>query len=88
MKLYCISKDPSDDARCVVCLTGAVDSFTSVDLFAEKTRGTERMSCHDDETGPEKLGDITLEWIEQLETYQSFATMLIIWGAIKSAYSC
>lgn len=69
MKLYCISKDPSDDARCVVCLTGAVDTFTTVDPFAEKTRGTKRMSCLDDETGPEKLGDITLEWIEQLETY-------------------
>ena len=88
LKLYCVSQNPSDDAICVVYITGAVDAFTTVDLFSEKTKGTDRMFCLDAETGPEQLRDVTMKWMDQPETELSFAATLIIWGAIKDAYSC
>jgi hypothetical protein len=88
LKLYCVSQNPSDDAICVVYITGAVDAFTTVDLFSEKTKGTNRMFCLGDETGPEQLRDVTMKWMDRPETDLSFAATLIIWGAIKDAYSC
>ncbi len=88
LKRYCVSQNPSDDAICIVYITGAVDAFTSVDLFSEKTKGTERMFCLGDETGPEQLRDVTMKWMERPETNLSFAATLIIWGAIKDAYQC
>ena len=88
LKLYCVSQNPSDDAICVVCITGAVDAFTTDDLFTEESRGTDRMVCLGDETGPDQLRDVTMRWMDRPETDLSFAATLIIWGAIKNAYSC
>ena len=88
LKLYCVSQNPSDDAICVVYITGAVDAFTTVDLFSEKTKGTDRMFCLGDETGPEQLRDVTMKWFDRPETDLSSAATLIIWGALKDAYSC
>ena len=88
LKLYCVSQNPSDDAICVVYITGAVDVFTTFDLFSEKTKGTDRMFCLGDETGPEQLRDVTMKWMDRPETDLNFAATLIIWGAIKDAYSC
>lgn len=88
LKLYCVSQNPSDDAICVVYIKGAVDAFTTVDLFSEKTKGTDRMFCLGYETGPEQLRDVTMKWMDRPETDLSFAATLIIWGAINDAYSC
>ena len=88
LKLYCVSQNPSDDAICVVYITGAVDAFTTVDLFSEKTKGTDRMFCLGDEAGPDQMRDVTLRWMNRSETDLSFAATLIIWGANKNTYSC
>ncbi|MBU15018.1 MAG: hypothetical protein CMQ14_07995 [Gammaproteobacteria bacterium] len=88
LKLYCVSQNPSDDAICVVYITGAVDAFTTIDLFSEKTKGTDRMFCLGDEAGPDQLRDVTMRWMNRSETDLSFAATLIIWGAIKNTYSC
>ena len=83
-----VSQNLSDNAICVVYITGPVDALTTVDLFSKKTKGTERMFCLGDETGPKKLRDVTMKWMDRPETEFNFAATLIIWGAIKDAYSC
>ena len=88
LKLYCVSQNPSDDAICVVYITGAVDAFTTIDLFSKKTNGTDRMFCLGDDAGPDQLRDVTIECMNRPETDLSFAATLIIWGAIKNTYSC
>ena len=87
-KLYCVPQNPSDNAICVVYITGAVDSLTTVDLFSGKIKGAERVFCLRYDTGPEQLRDLTMKWIDWPETDLSFAATLIIWKAIKNAYSC
>jgi len=88
LRLYCSSQNPSDDAICLVYITGAVDAFTTVDLIGEKTNGTKRLFCLPDNSGPETLREMTMEWMERPETNLDFAATLIIWGALKERCSC
>lgn len=88
LRLYCTSQNPSDDAICIVYITGAFDAFTTVDLIAEKTSGAVRQFCPDENTGPDQLKALTLKWLERPETNADFAATLIIWGAMKDAFGC
>lgn len=88
LKLYCLSQNPSDDAICVVYITGAVDAFTTVDLIAEKTKGEARRFCLPDGVGPEQLREVTLAWLERPESNLDFAATLLVLGAIEDAYGC
>ena len=88
LRLYCTSQNPSDDAICIVYITGAFDAFTTVDLIAEKTSGAVRQFCPDENTSPDRLKALTLEWMEREETNADFAATLIIWGAMKNAFGC
>ena len=45
----------------------AIDVFTAVDLFSEKTTGTAQMVCLGDKTGPEQLREITTKWMTVVE---------------------
>lgn len=88
LRLYCTSQNPSDDAICIVYITGAFDAFTTVDLIAEKTSGAERQFCPDEDTSPDQLKALTLDWLEREETNKDFAATLIVWGAMKNAFGC
>jgi hypothetical protein len=51
LQVYCTSQNPTDDAICLVYITGAVDAFTTLDLIAEKTTDAPRMFCLPDDIG-------------------------------------
>ena len=88
LQLYCASQNPADEAICIVYITGAVDAFTTVDLIAEKTNGAERIFCMPDGVQPDQLKAMTLGWLQRDATDLDFAATLLIWGAMKNAYSC
>ena len=88
LQLYCASQNPADEAICIVYITGAVDAFTTVDLIAEKTNGAERIFCMPDGVQPDQLKAMTLGWLQRDATDRDFAATLLIWGAMKDAYSC
>jgi len=88
LKLYCLSQNPSDDAICVVYITGAVDAFTTMDLIAQKTQGQDRKFCLPDGIGPDQLRATTLAWLERPETDLNFAATLLVLGAMQQAYGC
>lgn len=88
LQLYCASQNPADEAICIVYITGAVDAFTTVDLIAEKTNGAERIFCMPDGVQPDQLKAMTLGWLQHDATDLDYAATLLIWGAMKDAYSC
>ena len=88
LRLYCLSQNPSDDAICVVYITGAVDAFTTVDLIVEKTEGTARRFCIPDGVGPDQLRDVMLAWLERPESNLDFAATLLVLGALEDSYGC
>ena len=88
LRLYCTSKNPSDEAVCFVYIAGAVDAFTTIDLMGQKTRGAAPRFCLPDTAGPDQLKDVTLAWLERPETDLEFAATLLIWGAVSDAYGC
>jgi hypothetical protein len=88
LQLYCASQNPADEAICIVYITGAVDAFTTVDLIAEKTNGAERIFCMPDGVQPDQLKAMTLGWLQRDATDLDYAATLLIWGAMKDAYSC
>ena len=88
LQLYCASQNPADEAICIVYITGAVDAFTTVDLIAEKTNGAERIFCMPDGVQPDQLKAMTLGWQQRDATDLDYAATLLIWGAMKDAYSC
>lgn len=88
LQLYCTSQNPSDDAICIVYITGAVDAFTTVDLFSEKTSDNKRVFCLPDGIQPDALKAITLKWLQRPEVNLNFAATLLIWGAMKDSYGC
>lgn len=88
LQLYCASQNPADEAICIVYITGAVDAFTTVDLIAEKTNGAERIFCMPDGVQPDQLKAMTLGWLQRDATDLDYTATLLIWGAMKDAYSC
>ena len=88
LQLYCTSQNPTDDAICIVYITGAVDAFTTIDLMGQKTSGAAPRFCLPDTAGPDQLKDVTLAWLERPETDLEFAATLLIWGAVSDAYGC
>ena len=88
LRLYCTSQNPSEDAICIVYITGAFDAFTTVDLIAEKTSDAVRQFCPPEETSPDQSKALTLKWMEREDTNADFAATLIIWGAMKDAFGC
>ena len=88
LQLYYASQNPADEAICIVYITGAVDAFTTVDLIAEKTNGAERIFCMPDGVQPDQLKAMTLGWLQRDATDLDYAATLLIWGAMKDAYSC
>ena len=88
LRLYCASQNPSDDAICIVYITGAVDAFTTAELIAEKTSGAAPTICLPEDTGPETLKASVQRWMERPETNLDFAATLVILGAIQNDYSC
>lgn len=88
MQLYCASQNPADEAICIAYITGAVDAFTTVDLIAEKTNGAERIFCLLYGVQPDQFKDLTLGWLQRDATDLDYAVTLLIWDAMKDAYSC
>jgi len=88
LQLYCASQNPEDEAICIVYITGAVDAFTTVDLIAEKTNGAARIFCLPDGVQPDELKTVTIQWLKRDGTNLDFAATLLVWGAMKDAYSC
>ena len=88
LKLYCTSQSPTDDAICIVYITGAVDAFTTVDLFSEKSSDNKRVFCMPDGIHPYALKATTMKWMQRPEANLDFAATLLIWGAMKDSYSC
>lgn len=88
LKLYCLSQSPSDDAICVVYITGAVDAFTTMDLIAEKTQGQKRQLCLPEGIQPDQLRETTLKWLERPEADLDFAATLLVLGAMQNTYGC
>ena len=88
LQLYCASQNPADEAICIVYITGAVEAFTTVDLIAEKTNGAERIFCMPDGVQPDQLKAMTLGWLQRDATDLDYAATLLIWGAMRDAYSC
>lgn len=88
LKLYCTSQNPSDDAICIVYITGAVDAFTTVDLFSEKSSDNKRVFCMPEGIQPDALKATTMKWMQRPEANLDFAATLLIWGAMKDSYSC
>ena len=64
------------------------DAFTTVDLIAEKTNGAERIFCLPYGMQPDQLKGLILGWPQRDATDLDYAVTLLIWGAIKDAYSC
>jgi len=88
LRLYCASQNPSDDAICIVYITGAVDAFTTMDLIAQKTQGQEKKLCLPDGIQPDQLRATTLAWLERPDTDLDFAATLLVLGAMQDAYGC
>lgn len=88
LRLYCASQAPTDDAVCIVYITGAVDAFTTAELIAEKTSGVAPTICVPDGIGPDGLKLVVQRWMERPETNLDFAATLIILGAVQDAYAC
>lgn len=88
LRLYCASQNPSDDAICIVYITGAVDAFTTAELIAEKTSGAKPTICLPEETGPDGLKAVVQQWMERPETNLDFAATLVILGAVQDAHGC
>ncbi|XDZ65295.1 Rap1a/Tai family immunity protein [Alphaproteobacteria bacterium LSUCC0684] len=88
LSLYCTSQNPSDDAICIVYITGAVDAFTTMDLIAQKTQGETRKLCLPDGIQPDQLRATTLDWLERPDTDLDFAATLLVLGAMQDAYGC
>ena len=88
LQLYYASQNPADEAICIVYITGAVDAFTTVDLIAEKTNGAERIFCLPYGMQPDQLKGLTLGRPQRDATDLDYAATLLIWGAMKDAYSC
>ena len=88
LQLYCTSQNPTDDAICIVYITGAVDAFTTVDLFSEKSSDNKRVFCMPDGIQPDALKATTMKWMQRPEANLDFAATLLIWGAMKDSYSC
>ena len=88
LQLYCTSQNPTDDAICVVYITGAVDAFTTVDLFSEKSSDNKRVFCMPDGIQPDALKATTLKWMQRPQANLDYAATLLIWGAMKDSYSC
>ncbi|MBT6414703.1 Rap1a/Tai family immunity protein [Candidatus Puniceispirillum sp.] len=88
LKLYCTSQNPTDDAICIVYITGAVDAFTTVDLFSEKSSDNKRVFCMPEGIQPDALKATTMKWMQRPESNLDFAATLLIWGAMKDSYSC
>lgn len=88
LKFYCTSQNPTDDAICIVYITGAVDAFTTVDLFSEKSSDNKRVFCMPEGIQPDALKATTMTWMQRPETNLDFAATLLIWGAMKNSYSC
>ncbi|MGB2492758.1 MAG: Rap1a/Tai family immunity protein, partial [Candidatus Puniceispirillum sp.] len=77
LQLYCTSQSPTDDAICIVYITGAVDAFTTVDLFSEKTSDNKRVFCMPDGIQPDTLKATTMKWMQRPETNLDFAATLL-----------
>lgn len=88
LQLYCTSQNPTDDAICIVYITGAVDAFTTVDLFSEKSSDNKRVFCMPKGIQPDALKATTMNWMQRPETNLDYAATLLIWGAMKDSYSC
>jgi len=88
LQLYCASQNPEDEAICIVYITGAVDAFTTVDLIAEKTNGAARIFCMPDGIQPDQLKAVTVRWLQRGDTNLDYAATLLVWGAMKDAFSC
>ena len=88
LQLYCTSQNPTDDAICIVYITGAVDAFTTVDLFSEKSSDNKRVFCMPEGIQPDALKATTMNWMQRPETNLDYAETLLIWGAMKDSYSC
>ncbi|MCE2517088.1 MAG: hypothetical protein J4F41_04485 [Alphaproteobacteria bacterium] len=88
LRLYCASQNPSDEAICIVYITGAVDAFTTAELIAEKTSGVAPTICLPEDTGPDALKIVVQRWMERPEANLDFAATLVILGAVQDAYSC
>ena len=88
LRLYCLSQNPSDDAICIVYITGAVDAFTTMDLIAQKTQAQEKKLCLPDGIQPDQLRKTTLDWLERPDTDLEFAATLLVLGAMQDAYGC
>jgi hypothetical protein len=88
LQLYCTSQNPTDDAICIVYITGAVDAFTTVDLFSEKSSDNKRVFCMPEGIQPDALKATTMNWMQRPETNLDYAATLLIWGAMKDSYSC
>ena len=88
LNLYCSSQNPTDDSICLVYITGAFDAFTTTDLIAQKTNGTDPQFCPTESTGPEDLQKVVKAYLGRPETNLDFAATLLILGAIDDAYGC
>ncbi|ADE40384.1 Rap1a/Tai family immunity protein [Candidatus Puniceispirillum marinum] len=88
LQLYCTSQNPTDDAICIVYITGAVDAFTTVDLFSEKSSDNKRVFCMPEGIQPDALKATTMTWMQRPEANLDFAATLLIWGAMKNSYGC
>ena len=88
LQLYCTSQNPTDDAICIVYITGAVDAFTTVDLFSEKSSDNKRVFCMPEGIQPDALKATTMNWMQRPKTNLDYAATLLIWGAMKDSYSC
>ena len=88
LQLYCTSQNPTDVAICIVYITGAVDAFTTVDLFSEKSSDNKRVFCMPEGIQPDALKATTMNWMQRPETNLDYAATLLIWGAMKDSYSC
>ena len=65
LQLYCTSQNPTDDAICIVYITGAVDAFTTVDLFSEKSSDNKRVFCMPEGIQPDALKATTMNWMQR-----------------------
>ena len=88
LQQYCLSQNPNDDAICIVYITGAVDALTTMDLIADKTNGTERQICIPEQTSPDDLKSVVMNWLKIKQENLDFAATLLILGAVQDAYSC
>jgi hypothetical protein len=88
LRLYCASKNPSDDAICIVYITGAFDAFTTGDLIAQKTSASEAQFCPPEDVNPEQLKATMVAYLEREETNLDFAATLLVLGAMTDIYGC